>query len=357
MYQLHGLNGLRGLAALMVLLSHLSNKELFTIGPYSLAGAGKIGVWLFFSLSAFLLWMNTSERKYSNELDGRYIYNYGTTRFFRIFIPFSLLCIIALVNYMLGGSKIFYYFAPAEFLSNITLSRGSGVLWSVVVEVKFYLLLPLVYLIMRKVDSCAVAISILVGIMIYSRSLSPMDDYTSNSSNLGYYLPIFLAGIASYYLYKSKINNRTLQLLSYISLAFIIITIPGIWGEIFSSGRNYWVKSLDAYAIVCAILIAWIARNGFKLIFFSYPLTWVGKYSFGLYLLHPIGIRVSEKYFLNYSAPMALLAAIGFSLILGWLFFYTIERPSINLGKKLLSTSKFQDDDKGAVGSSVLNAK
>ena len=51
------LDGVRGLAVLLVILSHLANKDilLFEGLKYSGNGSGKVGVYLFFVLSSFLL--------------------------------------------------------------------------------------------------------------------------------------------------------------------------------------------------------------------------------------------------------------------------------------------------------------
>lgn len=51
--KLNGADGIRGLACLIVLITHAVN--MFFIGTPYLHGTGRIGVWLFFVLSAFLL--------------------------------------------------------------------------------------------------------------------------------------------------------------------------------------------------------------------------------------------------------------------------------------------------------------
>src|SRR5690606_3191773 len=48
------LDGLRGLAVLIVMASHWSNAGVDLL-PWSMAGTGKSGVYLFYVLSAFLL--------------------------------------------------------------------------------------------------------------------------------------------------------------------------------------------------------------------------------------------------------------------------------------------------------------
>lgn len=48
------LQGLRGLAVLYVLASHIGNYNLKLL-PIPLNATGKVGVWIFFGLSAYLL--------------------------------------------------------------------------------------------------------------------------------------------------------------------------------------------------------------------------------------------------------------------------------------------------------------
>ena len=49
------LDGLRGLAAMAVVFGHASNANMGVIYALPLGGLGRVAVWLFFVLSAFLL--------------------------------------------------------------------------------------------------------------------------------------------------------------------------------------------------------------------------------------------------------------------------------------------------------------
>src|SRR5213592_4048461 len=49
------LDGLRGLAAMAVVFAHASNANMGVIYGVPLGGLGRVAVWLFFVLSAFLL--------------------------------------------------------------------------------------------------------------------------------------------------------------------------------------------------------------------------------------------------------------------------------------------------------------
>ena len=49
------LDGLRGFAVLLVLLSHTSNGKAYMLPGFNFSSMGKVGVYLFFVLSAYLL--------------------------------------------------------------------------------------------------------------------------------------------------------------------------------------------------------------------------------------------------------------------------------------------------------------
>ncbi|EPH2696969.1 TPA: acyltransferase [Klebsiella aerogenes] len=121
-------NGIRGLAVIIVLIAHALT--MFIPGTRSyLAGTGKIGVWLFFVLSAFLL-----TNKFSNSgLNLSSLSNYLISRTFRI-IP---IFIIASTFYYFMG-----YYDVKTLYNIISMQSGYGHLWTIPVEFKFYFVLP-----------------------------------------------------------------------------------------------------------------------------------------------------------------------------------------------------------------------
>ena len=124
-------DGIRGFACLIVLIAHAVTLFFKESAPY-LAGSGKIGVWLFFVLSAFLL-----TRKFIHiKLSLSSLLDYIVSRFIRI-IP---LYIIAVLVYKLLGTTEIVSWKDVD--DAIFLRQGFSHLWTVAVEFKFYLYLP-----------------------------------------------------------------------------------------------------------------------------------------------------------------------------------------------------------------------
>lgn len=152
------LDGIRGIAILLVLACHLlyvnpqaSPGMLFLFGIF---GAGTFGVTIFFALSGFLIslpfWKGKT-RETPPELR-----RYAMRRFWKIAPPLalSLLILTPIYIHFYGDREIFLKTA-AQWLCGYAFflpvsGRLNPVMWSLIVEVHFYLLLPLLFLLLRR---------------------------------------------------------------------------------------------------------------------------------------------------------------------------------------------------------------
>ena len=144
----HALDGLRGLAVLTVFLSHTSLSGHRALPFLNSAGTGKMGVFLFFILSSFLLtypFLIKQEKCFERNA----LINFSYRRFFRIYPLFVLYLLVALVSsYVLPSalnrpeSGIPFFLTPIEFLKHVFLQQGKGVTWSILVEFRYYFVLP-----------------------------------------------------------------------------------------------------------------------------------------------------------------------------------------------------------------------
>lgn len=131
------LDGVRGFAALIVLFGHCSNARIDIVPGLDLSITGKIGVWLFFVLSAYLL-----SRKLVGELAdtpgatsaARVIAAYAVKRLFRILPAYFA---------FLFGVAALGIFRPDEALRHALLIEGRDHLWTIPVEMTFYAVLPI----------------------------------------------------------------------------------------------------------------------------------------------------------------------------------------------------------------------
>ncbi len=127
------------MAALIVLISHSANAGLL---PGILgAGFGQVGVVLFFALSGFLM-MHFAVARPPNRKNLR---RYVMARAGRVLPLYYLALLVATALYAIAGIPMYDIAAPGALFQDWLLIRGSSVLWSVPVEIHFYLLFPLLW--------------------------------------------------------------------------------------------------------------------------------------------------------------------------------------------------------------------
>lgn len=130
------MDGLRGVACLIVLFFHAA-AEFFPDAIWLLRGTARIGVWLFFVLSAFLLTLKLLDEGLSVPTAVRYVVD----RFLRIIPLFIFAVVLYRVIAMLGRDMIGLPTWDAA-IATLTFSRPAGHLWTIPPEFAFYAILP-----------------------------------------------------------------------------------------------------------------------------------------------------------------------------------------------------------------------
>lgn len=185
--RLPGADGVRGLACLVVLVTHAVSMFFPASAPY-LAGTGKIGVWLFFVLSAFLLSYKFRQTGFGSWV----VLEYAVGRTLRI-IP---LFIVAVVFYRFFGSAGIDSWDLAH--DAILFEKGFVHLWTVPVEFKFYFILPLFAFVVVKARAWLGSkgvLALFVVTVVLHQVIWPFWGTEINSTQLRWYLPCFLVGV------------------------------------------------------------------------------------------------------------------------------------------------------------------
>lgn len=155
------IDGLRGIAILMVVACHLIYENRtpypFITFLYKMISSGSNGVTLFFVLSGFLI----SWPFWKNKVRGRHPQcprGYGWRRFYKIYPPLalSILMITPLCVFFTGDHG--YYGDAMKYLAGIPLiqpvsGKLNPVMWSLIVEVQFYLIVPLIFFCLSKTST------------------------------------------------------------------------------------------------------------------------------------------------------------------------------------------------------------
>lgn len=324
-------DGIRGLACLIVLITHAVSVFYINAAKY-VAGTGKIGVWLFFVLSAFLLTCKFEATGFRIGAISRYILG----RVLRILPLFA----IAIVTYrLLGTAGIDSWKDVSDCL---LFNRDFVHLWTIPVEFKFYIWLPILAFVLTRtkqrwgITGLFLAFALL---LFFHQLFWPYRMTQINSIETIWYLPCFGFGIALAALNFTTNIPSALENLLYLVIALCLIIItPGARHFIFAlpfdnslSNKFIFVGSLWSAFIFCVM-----RGKGFisKLMQTKFLKT-LGNSSYSIYLFHwLIYIRLAKLYPNNgFVMFIAFLAAI----FVGIVIYRFCERPMEKLRHDIMN--------------------
>jgi len=331
------LDGIRGMAFLFVFINHTF--VISEVWGKNLRGAGKIGVWLFFILSSFLLTYYFASKPEKTKSSIEWI-NYFVRRFFRIY---PLYVIVILIYYFLHININ----DSTMLKQHLLLIQGVQHFWTMPVETRYYLLLPLivlflVYVLKNNPLMSLIFLIIFIGVHQY---FIPSSKSIEGSVELMQYLPVFIMGSVSAILHiylKKQVFPQSIKItfdvISILIFGGIIVSIPGIAYWLLNIPKSdYLVNKYIYFGIAWSIFVLCVLNGSgaIRKIYEIRLLRYIGNLSFPAYLIHWIFLDLSVRYIkvLNvYSISLMIFGTLGASIILNRL----IERPlsHINLIKK-----------------------
>lgn len=351
LYQIDSLDGARALAVLIVVWSHTSNSGMFFLPYFNGAGTGKSGVFLFFILSAYLL-----TRPFINLFQEgphlKYFMNYSMRRVLRIFPLYTIYLLIAVFTTLyfqitiIGITRSVPFPLSWEgFWQHIFLQEGKSVTWSIPVEFKYYLVLPIfAYLYSKTIKHGFLGITIIlllswITLNIY-RHFFNVDFVLLHTIT---YAEIFILGSYAAAVKVIWDNNppssrlcKSILISALIVSALLLISIPSIFSALFTSVKSDFMhKSIFLFSVLWFFfLLNLIAHNSFigRALSSKY-LRYIGHISFSLYLIHSPIITIIRMLKLNpfLSAWLVLLI----SIFLSSLTYLSVERPLSRIKLKI----------------------
>lgn len=332
-HQMESLDGLRGIAVLLVFLDHLSKHGLLLAPFLDFSGLGGLGVYLFFVLSSFLL---TSQffRVNINLNSSTLWLNYALRRLLRIY-P---LYIFIMTIYLIFPS---FQYSEITVLRHLMLAEGFNQFWTIPVEMKYYVILPIiVWLFVRilKMNLMLSTIACLVLIVlnfVVNETIRP-NFITTPSISIFPYLPIFLLGSLTA-LVHIKFSNSTkiksmrlkyfLEFVAFNSFLIILMTSPQIWNWIFSKEmpwrNHYYIYGfLWSIFLVCHVHGYGFIKKSLSHSFFRF----MGMISFSLYLWH-IPVLGYVKAHLYAPASIKVVVIFAVTVAVSTVTYLAIERP------------------------------
>jgi peptidoglycan/LPS O-acetylase OafA/YrhL len=311
------LDSIRGVAILMVVFAHFLPLRVDLGGAgYHVVSLGRGGVLLFFLLSGYLIFRNVERQPLPTFL---------SRRLFKIFPAYCVNVVLLYLIARLGASSENWtpdvFFAIFFMLQDVFHKNSmSGLYWTLLVEVKFYLLIAFHYWLFGRRGLlvtllCVVAINLVVF------------EVRGYASQLLTYLPIFFVGIEIRRAEQAAWNVPSLcrlggvGLLIALSLGLFDGFYP-IWSAIYVFGE----------AAIFVIALRWG--------FFNYVLGFFGRISYSHYLCHDIGYVMLAwiPVLLWPAANLATVAAVvALITVLAYASYRAVEIPMVNFGKSLES--------------------
>lgn len=351
------LDGVRGLAALMVLFCHFWFWDVWKDRWwYELAHSGWLGVDLFFVLSGFLITGILIDAKGEGNYFGRF-YRRRVLRIFPLYYFSILLSLFAILVIDRQPERIFAGYDSLgwyiTFLPNVAAALKGGWpwqtnwvglahLWSLAVEEQFYLVWPLVVLLLPK-RGLALLCAILIVAGYYFRVWTD-DIFQKQWSEASYVLPYCrMDGLAAGSLLAAALRLgwltfrgwqhelvRDMTFLSGTAMLYILV-----------AGNSHWRGTLVALMFMGFVYLALSPASHVHRWCQAAWLRHIGKYSYGLYVFHQMFIVLYWKLFrdpleaLGWSLPavqavyhvLAFAATYGLAR-LSWRF---IEKPFLEM--------------------------
>jgi peptidoglycan/LPS O-acetylase OafA/YrhL len=308
------LDGWRGLSILAVLACHM-----LPLGPRRFelnSSAGALGMAIFFALSGFLI---TSTLFFHPS-----VRTFLIRRVFRI-VPVAWLFLVLVLPFLHADAQMWH--ADLFFYTNLPpfhLVSITGHLWSLCVEVQFYLFIGVLFLIFRERGLAMLPLFCLAVTALRIRNDVPESIVTI------YRVDDILSGASLAFLFHSHYSARLKQVLSRINPA-----IPLALLCLSTLAALPWLAYGRPYFAAIAIGTTLFHQNTrWSRFLTAKPLAYLAAISYALYVWHPLtthGWFNSGSKLVKYSKrPLS----IALSLLMAHLSTFYFEKFWINLAKR-----------------------
>lgn len=358
------IDALRGWAILLVFFFHAWGISGGSAGSepslwFSYVAAGGTGVTLFFVISGFLLSIPWLRAMQSPDVAMPSLKNYYAARVLRIvplyYLAVFMACVVS--GYWNAGFKAFTF----QFIG-FEIFPFSVVWWTLVTEVQFYLVLPLlIWLLASSGKSRLFLLLVLIlwgGVYITQVLNNPSGEkigsYLLTKSLLGR-LPAFLLGmLAAWIFLKARalpiFSANWVRVLGAVAVLLalyvngMVLRHTVLLGEWQSESNWHEHNIYEAILWSVVLLVLVLTRPFFYQVIANSVLAVVGKLSYSLYLWHvpilfyaiyPMKERIGEGFSETILAYVLTFVALLISLMASLLTYKCIELPGLNMKRRL----------------------
>ncbi len=317
------LDGLRAISVFLVITAHIRTKA-----PWLAHIPGWLGVEIFFVLSGYLITaLLIREEESSSKVDLSAFY---IRRLFRI-VPIYLLvlavyltlCYHSPLKWQEIKSALPYYLTfTNEF---VPFGMPFSFSWTLGIEEKFYLLWPLLYFVILRGRARLIALPfvyiLLIGLLPYRMARS--------------YSGILVGCVLAVILSKTSLAGFKRVIAKIPPYIFVGAVVLGFY----LVDRNERFTFLFSWLVAALIANLQLSDSWLRGALSAGWLTWIGRRSYGMYLIHGLVIDVVESIVRPTNSfrqiSVAVLTYAGASLIAEPLF-RLVEEPARRYGKSLI---------------------
>lgn len=330
---------IRLFAASQVAVSHIAshlNYESFLLGWLSMFP----GVPIFFFVSGFLIY-GSYEKSVAY---GSPLINFFTKRFLRLYPALWFCLLLTIISLFASGylslgnlklmefliwfftSSTFFQFYNPDFLRGYGVGAINGSLWTIAVELQFYILTPILFILLRKKF---LLVSVVVLLLVIFNGLNthfnPSVSIFQKLVKVSFlpWLYMFTLGALAYK------NQKILEWVSKIPLLALAV----IYVVVYLFTREFgWGNGINIVGYLSlSILIMKLAITCPSL---SDRILKRNDISYGVYILHmPI---VNFMLFKGYEGGGAFFIALTLTIVFSLVSWFLIERPSLRMKKNQL---------------------
>lgn len=360
-----GLNGLRALAALSVVIFHLTRDFAeFNLSPYLFGtlpdGSPKgftmagFGVTIFFSLSGFLITYLLLAEKQKQEISIKNFYYRRILRIWPLYYLYLAAALLVIFYFGLrfnGGTLLTYIFFAANvpfILENIPHVAETTLpflrhYWSLGVEEQYYLFWPWVVKKIKKRLTLFVIIfiSVFIVLKVGLHILIPNSVISACFSVIRFdCMLIGSLGAIFYYNKHPLFLKITTSVLAQVIAWLVVVLLLT---------NQFHIASIIDHEIVSGITVLLILGQATvknRLVNMDLKIfDFLGKISYGIYVIHPLIIFFSAMLLKNLNLPVPFKIAVvyvfvvTFTILFAWLSYEYFEKRFLKLKLKFTTVA------------------
>jgi len=328
----HDINALRAIAVTSVVLYHFHL-------PY--AWGGFVGVDVFFVISGFLMTQIVTKRQAQGNFS---VWTFYADRFYRIVPALWTVCFAILIGTSIWLDPLSLrgvarsVASSITFLSNFDYATQGGYFggaseanwllhtWSLSVEWQFYLLYPLLFVIIAAwapLRGRKIAVLVAIGLLsLLLCAAVPLTRYDALLRTSFFLLPAraweLIAGGLVALAPCDRLGRRARTAALVVGLALILASVLAF------NGGTAWPSLATVIPVAGAALV--IAAGHGSAGWTRLPgVHWLGRWSYSIYLWH-WPVIAAFTYFAVENTALAIVAGVVLSIALGWLSYVLIEQ-------------------------------